>query len=125
MKKNFSVIFLLLALVSTACFAADDTKLDAETQKQVVNKVKEYCTLMQEFSADVGNKRVDAFRAVYYCYKCGDTHIAADPYYEALDKSSRALTDGVDSGSFARYQDAVEPCACVGGKGQCCREAVL
>ena len=63
MKKNFSVIFLLLALVSTACFAADDTKLDAETQKQVVNKVKEYCTLMQEFSADV--EKIDNMETIY------------------------------------------------------------
>ena len=63
MKKNLSIIVLLLALVSTACFAADDTKLDAETQKQVVNKVKEYCTLMQEFSADV--EKIDNMETIY------------------------------------------------------------
>lgn len=61
MKKLLSITSLLL--LTLASFAADDTKLDAETQKQVVNKVKEYCTLMQEFSADV--EKIDNMETIY------------------------------------------------------------
>ena len=63
MKKNLSVIVLLLALVSTACFAADETQLDAQTQQKVVDRVKEYCQLMQEFSADV--EKIDNMETIY------------------------------------------------------------
>ncbi len=63
MKKNLSVIVLLLALVSTASFAADETQLDAQTQQKVVDRVKEYCQLMQEFSADV--EKIDNMETIY------------------------------------------------------------
>ena len=63
MKKNLSVIVLLLALVSTACFAADETQSDAQTQQKVVDRVKEYCQLMQEVSGDVG--KIDNMETIY------------------------------------------------------------
>ena len=63
MKKNFSVIVLLLALVSTVSFAADETQLDAQTQQKVVDRVKEYCQQMQEFSADV--EKIDNMETIY------------------------------------------------------------
>ena len=45
MKKLLSITsLLLLTLVS---FAADETQLDAQTQQKVVDRVKEYCQLMQ------------------------------------------------------------------------------
>lgn len=53
MKKSLSITFLLLMLLTSASYAAKVPRLDEQTQKQVVERVKEYCTLMQEFSGDV------------------------------------------------------------------------
>jgi TPR repeat protein len=53
MKKSLSITFLLLMLLTSASYGAKVPKLDEQTQKQVVERVKEYCTLMQEFSGDV------------------------------------------------------------------------
>lgn len=53
MKRNRSITLLLLVLLSLASYAAKGLKLDAQTQKQVIERVKEYCDLMQEFSGDV------------------------------------------------------------------------
>ena len=44
-------------------FAANETKLDAKTQQQVVEKVKEYCTLMKEFSGDV--EKIDNMETIF------------------------------------------------------------
>ena len=52
MKTILSITFSFVFL-SSACFAANDTQLDAQTQQQVIDRVKEYCKLMQEFSGDV------------------------------------------------------------------------
>ena len=51
MKKTISIAFALFAIINFA-FAASST-LDAQKQKKVIERVKEYCTLMQEFSGDV------------------------------------------------------------------------
>ena len=50
MKKSLSITFLLLMLLTSASHAAKEPKLDEQTQKQIIDRVKEYCTLMQEFS---------------------------------------------------------------------------
>lgn len=61
MKKLLSITSLLL--LSLASFAADETQLDAQTQQKVVDRVKEYCQLMQEFSADV--EKIDNMETIY------------------------------------------------------------
>ena len=53
MKKSLSITFLLLMLLTSASYAAKVPRLDEQTQKQIIDRVKEYCTLMQEFSGDV------------------------------------------------------------------------
>lgn len=45
-----ALFFALLPAISNASLASD---LDAQIQKQAINRVKEYCVLMQEFSGDV------------------------------------------------------------------------
>ena len=62
MKKILSITFSFVFL-SSACFAANDTQLDAQTQQQVIDRVKEYCKLMQEFSADV--EKIDNMETIY------------------------------------------------------------
>ena len=62
MKTILSITFSFV-LFSSACFAADDTQLDAQTQQQVIDRVKEYCKLMQEFSADV--EKIDNMETIY------------------------------------------------------------
>ena len=61
MKKLLSITSLLL--LTLASFAADETQLDAQTQQKVVDRVKEYCQLMQEFSADV--EKIDNMETIY------------------------------------------------------------
>ena len=53
MKRLSSILCLLLTLSVSASSASKEPKLDANKQKEVIEKVKEYCTLMQEFSGDV------------------------------------------------------------------------
>ena len=53
MKRLSIIVFALLTLSSTVSFASKEPKLDAQTQQQVIDRVKEYCNLMQEFSSDV------------------------------------------------------------------------
>lgn len=53
MKKNISIIFLLFIVFSSISYAAKEPKLGDSAQKQVVERVKEYCNLMKEFSGDV------------------------------------------------------------------------
>lgn len=62
MKKILSITFSFVFL-SSACFAANDTQQDAQTQQQVIDRVKEYCKLMQEFSADV--EKIDNMETIY------------------------------------------------------------
>ena len=52
-----------MILLSSASHAAKEAKLDAATQKQVVEKVKEYCVLMQELSGDV--EKIDNMETIY------------------------------------------------------------
>ena len=63
MKKQLISIILLLTASAFSCFAANETKLDAKTQQQVVEKVKEYCALMQELSGDV--EKIDKMETIY------------------------------------------------------------
>ena len=56
-------IAVTLVMFSTASYAADDAKLDAHTQQKVVETVKEYCGLMQEFAADV--EKIDNMETIY------------------------------------------------------------
>lgn len=63
MKINRLCSCLLLMMSSIATYAANDAKLDAQTQQKVVDRVKEYCNLMQEFSADV--EKIDNMDKIY------------------------------------------------------------
>jgi len=56
-------IAVTLVMFSTASYAADDAQLDAQTQQKVVETVKEYCGLMQEFAADV--EKIDNMETIY------------------------------------------------------------
>ena len=53
MKRLSSILYLLLTLSISASSASKEPKLDAQTQQQVIDRVKVYCNLMQEFSGDV------------------------------------------------------------------------
>lgn len=61
MKRLSALLLILLSL--TSGYAANDTKLDAQTQQKAVDRVKEYCQLMQEFSADV--EKIDNMETIY------------------------------------------------------------
>lgn len=61
MKRLSALLLILLSLTSS--YAANDTKLDAQTQQKAVDRVKEYCQLMQEFSADV--EKIDNMETIY------------------------------------------------------------
>lgn len=60
--KNLSITLLLLILSMTSK-ASETTSLDAQTQKKVIERVKEYCGLMQEISGDVEN--IDKMETMY------------------------------------------------------------
>ena len=61
MKKTISIAFALFATINFA-FAASST-LDAQKQKKVIERVKEYCTLLQEFSGDV--EKIDNMETIF------------------------------------------------------------
>ena len=61
MNRLSTILLLLLSL--SPSFAANDTKLDVQTQQKAVDRVKEYCQLMQEFSADV--EKIDNMETIY------------------------------------------------------------
>ena len=63
MKKHVSFIFLFLSIAASIVHAAKAPKLDAQKQKQVIERVKEYCTLMQEFSEDV--EKIDNMETIF------------------------------------------------------------
>lgn len=61
--KNYIVITFILLIQSIACNASVAPKLDAETQKQAIERVKEYCQLMQEVSGNIEN--IDKIENIY------------------------------------------------------------
>lgn len=63
MNCRLSLSLLLMVLLPSASRAANDTQLDAQTQQRAVECVKEYCRLMQEFSADV--EKIDNMETIY------------------------------------------------------------
>lgn len=52
--KNLSITILLLILSMTS-YASSTQNLDVPTQKKVIERVKEYCGLMQQIAGDVEN----------------------------------------------------------------------
>lgn len=61
--KNYIAITFILLIQSIACNASILPKLDAETQKQAIERVKEYCQLMQEVSGNIEN--IDKIENIY------------------------------------------------------------
>ena len=61
--KNYIAITFILLIQSIACNASIAPNLDAETQKQAIERVKEYCQLMQEVSGNIEN--IDKIENIY------------------------------------------------------------
>lgn len=61
--KNYIAITFILLIQSIACNASILPKLDAETQKQAIERGKEYCQLMQEVSGNIEN--IDKIENIY------------------------------------------------------------
>lgn len=61
--KNYIAITFILLIQSIACNASVAPNLDAETQKHAIERVKEYCRLMQEVSGNIEN--IDKIENIY------------------------------------------------------------
>ena len=87
MKKSLSITFLLLMLLTSASHAAKEPKLDEQTQKQIIDRVKEYCTLMQEFSGDV--EKIDNMDKIFDM--CENSNVSV--FNDLAASSSKDISD--------------------------------
>ncbi|MBP3285902.1 MAG: hypothetical protein J6M15_03055 [Prevotella sp.] len=87
MKKLLSITFSLFILISSASYAVQEPKLDSKPQKLVVERVKEYCSLMQEFSGDV--EKIENMEKIYEM--CENSNVSV--FNDLASSSTRDISD--------------------------------